>query len=195
MSQDGSSFKNLLAQLQNGRSSAASQVFDRFADRLVALARSRMNPQILQRVDPEDVTQSVFRSFFQRQEAGQFRLENWGGLWGLLVTMTVRKCGRRAEEFYAARRDVRRETRGQTSPDESSDDFDIQDLRPTPDEGVALTELIEKLMEGLDPRAREALTLRLQGYSVAEISQQIGRTQRTIHRILEGVQRRLAVLW
>ena len=195
MSQEGSSFEKLLVQLENGRSSAASQVFDRFADRLLALARSRMNPQMLQRVDPEDVTQSVFGSFFQRQEAGQFSLKNWGGLWGLLVTMTVRKCGRRAKEFYAARRDVRREIRGQTSADHSSADFDIQDPRPTPDEAAALTELVEKLMEGLDPRAREALTLRLQGYSVAEISQQIGRTQRTIHRILEGVQRRLAGLW
>lgn len=73
----------------------------------MVLARGRLYPQILQRIDPEDVTQSVFRSFFQRQKAGQFTLRDWGALWGLLVTMTIRKCGRRADEFYAARRDKR----------------------------------------------------------------------------------------
>ncbi len=194
MSHDDTSFLNLLVQLENGHPSAAARVFDRFADRLVALARSRMNAPILQRVDPEDVTQSVFRSFIQRQEAGQYRLENWGGLWGLLVTMTVRKCGRRAEEFYAARRDIRREIRGQANADDSQADFDIPDSQPMPEEAVAITELLEKLVEGLDPRGREVLALRLQGYSVAEISQQIGRTQRTIQRVLESVQRRLTRL-
>ncbi len=194
MSHDDTSFQNLLVQLENGHPSAAAKVFDRFSSRLVALARSRMNGQILQRVDPEDVTQSVFRSFLQRQEAGQFRLENWGGLWGLLVTMTVRKCGRRAEEFYAARRDIRREIRGQNNADDSQTEFDIPDPQPMPEEAVALTELVETLMEALDPRGREVLALRLQGFSVAEISQQIGRTQRTIQRILETVQRRLARL-
>jgi hypothetical protein len=107
MSHDDTSFQNLLVQLENGHPSAAARVFDRFSDRLVALARSRLNPQLLQRVDPEDVTKSVFRSFFQRQEAGLFSLETWGSLWGLLVTMTVRKCRRRADEFYAARRNDR----------------------------------------------------------------------------------------
>ena len=35
--------------------------------------------------------QSVFKSFFVRQGQGQFELDNWDSLWGLLVRITLRK--------------------------------------------------------------------------------------------------------
>ena len=46
--------------------------------------------QTRQKVDPEDVVQSAFRSFFTRQAAGQFDVASWDDLWGLLVVITVR---------------------------------------------------------------------------------------------------------
>lgn len=192
MSENGSDFKKLLTDLEARRPSAATQVFDRFAARLVALARSHMDRRIRRRVDPEDVTQSVFRSFFERQQAGQFRFEDWGGLWGLLVTMTVRKCGRRADEFYAARRDGRREIPNPASSDNPRAEFAIPDPQPTPDEAAALTEFVDTLLNSLDTRGQQVVTLRLEGYSVTEISKKIGRTQRTVQRILERVKQQVS---
>jgi RNA polymerase sigma-70 factor (ECF subfamily) len=185
------SFEELISRLAQRSQGAATEVFERFAERLIELARARLGPRLRQKMDPDDIVQSVFKSFFRRQGAGQFDFEGWGGLWGLLVTLTVRKCGRRAEEFYAARRDVRREVRPVGSLDGSMTPTDTPTNEPTPEEAAILTELVEQLMSSLDQRGREVLTLRLQGYSVAEIGDRIGRTQRTVQRTLEQIKARL----
>src|SRR5262245_45829842 len=82
------SFDDLMARLRTGDNDAATRVFNQYSNRLIALARRRLDPQILQKVDPEDVLQSVFRSFFRCQAAGQMDdLESWDNLWGMLVVI------------------------------------------------------------------------------------------------------------
>ena len=48
---------------------------------LIGLARSHLGGVIRQKVDPEDVVQSVFRSFFQRNAQGNWNLDDWDSLW------------------------------------------------------------------------------------------------------------------
>ncbi len=103
------SFDDLMARLRAGDQAAASQLFHRFACRLIGLARGRLDALVRQKVDPEDVVQSVFKSFFLRHASGQWDLGGWDGLWALLTVLTVRKCGRHAVHYRAGRRDVRRE--------------------------------------------------------------------------------------
>src|SRR5437879_8938088 len=75
------SFDDLMARLRTGDNDAATQVFNRFANRLIELARRQLDPQIRQKLDPEDVLRSVFRSFFAHQTAGQVTgLESWDNL-------------------------------------------------------------------------------------------------------------------
>src|SRR5438874_2331648 len=102
-------FEELMARLQARDQDAARTVFDRYARRLMALAARHLDGRLRQKVDPEDVVQSAFKSFFLRHAEAPFELADWGGLWALLVVLTLRKCGHRAEHFRAARRDVRRE--------------------------------------------------------------------------------------
>src|SRR5690349_7055785 len=103
---DDASFDRLLAELRAGDPSAAARVVESYARRLVALARKHLDRRILGKEDPEDVLQSVFKSFFHRVGAGQFRLDSHDDLWALLVSLTLHKCGHRVEYFRAARRDV-----------------------------------------------------------------------------------------
>jgi RNA polymerase sigma-70 factor (ECF subfamily) len=142
-------------------------------------------------MDPEDVLQSVFRSFFVRQAEGQFNLGDWDDLWSLLVRITVRKCGRRVAAFCAERRDVRREVRPDVSDPAAWRGWEAMAQEPAPDEVVCLTDMVESLMRGLDPTQREILLLRLQGHTVPEISGKVGRTERTVHRVLSQVRERL----
>jgi hypothetical protein len=65
-----------------GGDPAAAPAFDRFAHRLVARARARLDTRLRQKVDSDDVLQSVCRTFFRRCRGGEFSLGGWDGLHG-----------------------------------------------------------------------------------------------------------------
>ncbi len=185
---EDTSFADLMTRLRSGDDQAAAQVFHRFAQRLIALARTRLSQSVRPKMDPEDVLQSVFRSFFARHAGGEVEVENWDSLWGLLVVITMRKCGRQGVYFHAARRDVAREVAPRAAPDESSARWEAEADEPTPSEAAMLTETVEQLMQSLDARQRQILALSLQGCPPAEISEQVGCTERTVYRVLERVK-------
>jgi RNA polymerase sigma-70 factor (ECF subfamily) len=191
-----SSFDDMMARLRAGQNDAATQVFNRFAGRLLALARKQLDPLVLQKVDPEDVVQSVFRSFFAHNASGRFgEFQSWDNLWGMLVVLTQWKCGRRMDYFHAACRDVGREVPAELpARDQSSGDVGVRDDEPTPSEAAMLTDTVERLMRCLDARQREVLTLSLQGYAPAEISERLGCTERTVYRVLERVKQWLEAM-
>ena len=110
-------FAHLMARLRSGEDAAAREVFERFAGRLVALARGRFNRLLAHKVDPEDVVQSAFKSFFVRHRAGKLDVRDCDGLWNLLALITLRKCADRAEYFLAERRDAAREATGSAGGD------------------------------------------------------------------------------
>src|SRR4051812_1243006 len=59
---------------------AADVLFRRYAEQLTALARSRLSRTLASRVDPEDVVQSAYRSFFLLIRTGEVRLHESGDL-------------------------------------------------------------------------------------------------------------------
>lgn len=181
----------LLNRLKGGDPAAARLLFNRFAARLVALARGRLEARVRQKVDPEDVVQSVFRSFFERQSRGDFEFDNWEGVWGLLVLLTVRKCGRRACHFRAARRDVRREEA--PAADAAGSWLEALADDPTPEEAVQLTDLTAELFRRLKSDAdRRVLELSLQGYSVPDIHRETGQYERGVERARARIKTSLA---
>jgi RNA polymerase sigma-70 factor (ECF subfamily) len=188
------SFEVLMVRLRLGDGEAARQVFNRFAHRLIAVARERLDSRLRRKVDPEDVLQSVFRSFFVRFSEGQFEVKNWGSLWGLLTLITLRKCATRTAFFRATRRDVYREISPPPDCDDPGIAWDSVARDPSPTEAAMLTELVEQLLRGLDPREQEMITLHLQGYSIPEISEKVRRSERTVHRVLAHVRKRLSRL-
>ncbi|MDA1052841.1 MAG: sigma-70 family RNA polymerase sigma factor [Planctomycetota bacterium] len=185
------SFVKVIDRLNDGDEDAAAEVFNRFASRLIGLARTRMNSQVKRHVDPEDVVQSAFRSFFVRQREGRFELAEWDNLWGLLIRLTLRKCGRRVANLQAACRDVRRDVAPPSPTDSMHAAWEAATREPTPVEAALLSETVEQLMQGLEERERSIVTLRLQGYEFNEISEQVGRSERTVYRVMGQVRERL----
>jgi len=185
-----SSFDDLMAGLRAGDKGAASEVFNRFVQRLIALARSRLDAHVRQKEDPEDVVQSVFRSFFNRQADGQFEIESWDSLWAMLSLITLRKCGNRIEYFRAARRDVKAELRVDEST-ESRAAWQAVARDPTPSQAAALAETVEEVMRGFEDWEREVFSLRLQEYTIPEISDRVGRAERTVRRALDRIKNRV----
>jgi RNA polymerase sigma-70 factor (ECF subfamily) len=180
------SFADVMQRLRLADPQAAAAVFERFAERLTALARVRLGERLQAKVDPDDVLQSAYRTFFRRHAAGEFELEGWDGLWALLTVITIRKCGRWREHFQSAARDVRREVA--TDPDVNLHPLSRE---PAADEVAVLAETVEELLRGLRSRDRDVVGLRLQGFTPAETAAQLRLPQRTVFRVLERLKARL----
>jgi RNA polymerase sigma-70 factor (ECF subfamily) len=184
------SFAELMRRLRAGDDAVATEVFNRFACQILDLARKQLRESMRRKIDPEDVLQSVMRSFFIRQREGQFDIQNWDNLWGILLVMTLRKCGQKVRYFQADRRDIRREIH--LGPDSvHSDLLGLEARDPTPSEAVILIELLGSLMQSLTPTDRHILTLHLQGYTAAEIAETVGRAMRTVRRVLDRIRHKL----
>jgi RNA polymerase sigma-70 factor (ECF subfamily) len=189
-----SSFSEMAERLRAGDERAAAAVFERYANRLIAVARTRLEERVRARVDADDVVQSVFRSFFSRQANDQFQIEDWDGLWALLVRITVRKSAETARKHRAARRNVARESSPIQPEDGSSTRWEAPAREPTPEEVATLHETMEAMMAKLDERQRNMLSLHLQGFTVMEIGEQVGRSERAVHRTLATIRRHLESL-
>jgi len=100
----------------------------------VRLAATRLPRVLAAKVDPEDVVQLVFRSFFARYADARFTLEGWDNLWTVLTVLTVRKCGHRLRHFRADRRDVQCESPPVADPGTSEKGWEAAAPEPTPSE-------------------------------------------------------------
>jgi RNA polymerase sigma-70 factor, ECF subfamily len=179
------------------RGSDPRAVFGRFSRRLIGLARTRLDKRTRAKVDPEDVVQSAFRSFFIRDAAGQFTAENWDDLWRILVVITVRKCNRQIVGLRRARRDIRREVAAAGSDEDDLQMPEAVDREPTPDEVVSLIETVERLLGRADEVEREILLMRLDGYAPPEIAREVSRrvspiSERKVYRVIAQARTRLA---
>jgi RNA polymerase sigma-70 factor (ECF subfamily) len=184
------SFAEFLTRLQSQDNGAAQELFERFAHQLICLAHRHISAGLRHKVDPEDVVQSAYKSFFLRYGAGKLEVVNWNSLWGLLTLITVRKCAERAAYHRAERRDVAREVSLQTGND-AMPWLDPLGREPTPLEATMLSETIEQLLDSLDEEERPVLELSLQGYTTREISERLGRAERTVRLLREGVRHQL----
>jgi len=184
------SFDDLMSRLQDGDETAAAEIFDRFTSRLLGLARGRLE-RLKHKEDPDDAVQSAYKSFFRGQAEGKFTLKDWDSLLGLLVTITLKKCGHRLNYYLAARRDVRREQARRPAPKDSAATWQALARDPTPSEAAVLAETVQEIMRGLDERQRTIVELALQGKSNDKIATGVSCSQRTLQRVLERVRVRL----
>src|SRR3954469_24505435 len=91
MSEPSADDRDLISEFKAGSESAARELFDKYCERLMRLARRRIGQRMTSRVDPEDVIQSAFRTFFVRVRNDEFKFEGENDLFKLLVRLTVHK--------------------------------------------------------------------------------------------------------
>src|SRR5262249_40685711 len=81
----------LVKRWTEGDERAAAELVNRYTGRLLALARSHLSAKLAARLDPEDVVQSAYRSFFADARDDRFVLKRSGDLWRLLAAITLHK--------------------------------------------------------------------------------------------------------
>ena len=183
---------DLIARLQAADDAAAEELFRRYGHRIAGLARQRLQRTLQAKLDPEDVLQSVCRSFFRRLEEGQLQLSDEEALWNLLATITTRKCINRHSFFNAQRRAVDREIR--LSSIAADDQRSPVSGDPTASAVAILLETIEQALAGFSAREREMVRRSLEGYTIREISDLTDRAERTIRRVLARARKTLSLV-
>lgn len=170
-----------------GDRQAFDEIFGRYSEKLIRLARSRISDRLAARIEAEDVVQSVFRTFFGRMQEGRFQFNEENDLWKLLVSITLNKLRNQVDWHTAAKRDVSAEQplSGATS---SLNAFDVDGETPSPEAVVAFVDLLEHFMAELRDGDRKILELRLQGLTQDEIAHEVGCTERTVRRVLERIR-------
>jgi DNA-directed RNA polymerase specialized sigma24 family protein len=181
-----------LGRLQAGDPSAAQQLWQRYFQRLVGLARQKLRGAPRRAADEEDVALSAFDSFCRNAEQGRFpQLLDRDGLWRLLVVLTARKAAHQRRDEQRLKRGGGVTTQGQTSTESEEESILDQVLsrEPTPEFAAQTAEECQRLLRMLNDRQLEALALaRLQGYSVEEIAAQFGYAPRSIKRKLQLIR-------
>jgi RNA polymerase sigma-70 factor, ECF subfamily len=177
----------LASYCRSGNEDAARQLFEKYMERLVALARRRISQRLASRVDAEDIVQSVFRTFFGRLRAGQFEIEDQDDLCKLLMRITVHKTLRQVAFHKAAKRNPALEKGQQDASDDRI--LEVLDSEPTPEATVAFVDQLEHFLARLRPEERQVLEMRLQGHSNEEIAAKLKiKHDRTIRRIVERIR-------
>jgi RNA polymerase sigma-70 factor (ECF subfamily) len=174
-------FDATMERLRSGDEVAASEVFQRYLRRLIALAGKQFDARQRERADVEDAVLSAFRTFFSRAGRGEFDLTGWGQLWSLLAVITLRKCARRRRAMMAARRDRSREVEARGAAGAALGR--VADPSPSPVEAAILSETIEGLMRELDDDDRPIVEHLLQGYTAEEIAGRLDCSERTVRRV------------
>jgi len=183
---DPSESRVLVDRCRRGDGEAARELFDRYVDRLLAVARRRLTRPITSRVDPEDVVQSVFRTFFGRLRAGQFHLDQQDDLCKLLVRITVNKTLQQIAFQKAAKRDPGQEAHADNAEQEQV--LGLLAREPAPEDAAAFLDEMEHFLARLDPQERRILEMRLQGYSNEDICRDLGIYDRKIRRVVERLR-------
>ncbi len=159
------------------------ELVERYTDRLLQVARKQLPERLRGRIDPEDILQSVFRSFFGRLRQGEFAFEDSHDLWRLLIVMTYHKVQNTIKHHQRGRRDVRRENSGADAAAGAA----FVERAPGPEDVVILCDCVDHLLHDLPAEYREIVTLRLQGEPIAEIAKKVAYSQRTVLRVLGNV--------
>ena len=166
----------LLERFRGGDDGAAAALYRRYAGRLRAVAEARRTAFLAARIDAEDILQSAFRSFFRRAAEGHYQVPAGEELWQLLVVITLNKVRSSGTYHHARKRDARltRDCGAAMDGVASGDELTYNELR------LLVAELIERL-----PEAQQRMVqLRLEGYEVAEIAAETGRSKRSVERVL-----------
>ena len=157
--------KSLLRGVNAGTASGAEKVNREFRQKLHALANRGMDNRLRRREDPEDIVQSVLGTVFRRAAQGQLHFEHTSELWRLLEMVTRHKIIKHAEHHKAKKRTPKAE--------EYRDADALFAKKPSADQVAVTKDLIDKVLEGLDPSYSEIVVLLWQGHSERAIAEKL----------------------
>jgi DNA-directed RNA polymerase specialized sigma24 family protein len=181
-------------QLKTGDRQATGKLWERYFRRLVGLARTKLADRPRLGADAEDVALSAFDSFFRAAEAGRFPdLQDREELWHLLMTITVRKSQRLLRDQSRQKRGGGQALGESAIVGADRDKVGGFDLfasdDPDPWFAAQLVDEYERLFATLgDPDLETIASMKLEGFTIPEIAERVGRAPASIERKLRMIR-------
>jgi RNA polymerase sigma factor (sigma-70 family) len=184
-------WQRMIAGLRDGDSAVLGDFCRHYGEMLHGLARKHLPRAIQRRVGPEDVVQSVCRTFLMRARRGEFQLNDSDDLWGLLCAITLTKVREQTRFHLRQRRGLDREQVLTPAEDGSGSGPQPVAAGADPAEAAAFADCFQQLIAGLDEEERQVVDLKLQDCTQEEIAARLGCSERTVRRLLKRVQAHL----
>ena len=169
-----------LKQWRRGDQSAAAAIYARYEQKLIALARRKLDGVPTKAANEEDVVNSAMKSFFRRAENNGFKkLDDRDDLVKLLVTITARKC------YDLIKHELGPTHGGGIVRGDSAFVGGIEqvfDREPTPADGVAFADETQRLLNLLPEVLRQIALWKLEANSAEEIADKLGWNKRRVER-------------
>lgn len=163
-------FAALLERVRQGDRQAMTDLAHQYEARVRLMARVLLGPALRPYLDSIDLVQSVHRSLLVGLRQNRLDVRSPEHLLALALTMVRRKVAR-------VWRRGQRQQRMSSSIGNSQLPEVLAALSSTRDDPAAaarFTDQVRQLYEGLSDTDRQLLELRVQGYSTAEIAEQLG---------------------
>lgn len=177
-----------ISDLKNGQPAAAQKLWESYFQRMVDMARRKLEGTPRAAIDEEDVALSAFKSFCLRARQGQFtQLTDRENLWPLLMAITANK----SVDLIRQQNARKRGGTGQTGEADGWQHHPLSELiSVTPDPQFAaqladeLQSLLTVLDEAGDPQLKQIALQKMEGHSSPEIAKQLQCARRTVERKL-----------
>jgi RNA polymerase sigma factor (sigma-70 family) len=179
-----------LGPLQRGDEVAARQLWQRYYERLVGLARRKLR-DLRHHEAAEDVALGAFDSFCRGVHQGRFpQLTDRESLWRLLVIITARKAAHHRRDERRLKRGGPNAGSGPVGDDREATLEQIVSREPTPEFAAEAADQCRHLLRRLGAPELQSIALwRMEGYTVEEIAQKLSCDARTVKRRLDLIRR------
>jgi RNA polymerase sigma factor (sigma-70 family) len=188
MTPSAPSFAALLGRARQRDPEAVSELCRQYEPRLRVVARVLLGPALRPTLDSMDLVQSVHRSLLIGVRDEKFDIATPENLIALALTLLRRKVAR---HWRRAQRQRRLESGGSGIDLLPTILADLTTPEAGPAEVVQYRDQVEQLCRQLDATERHVLSLRLDGYTTAEIAHQLGLNHTTLRVRLTRLRERL----
>jgi len=152
-------FTGVLARAREGDNAAMTRLIEEYEPQVLLVARKRLGAVLRAAFDSADLTQSVHRSLLFHLRRNQFTFDSPKDLIALAVDMVKKKAAKKAGRLKRERDhlEILEKVKGKLKPEG----------------GAAAAQKVHDLLEALTDSDRRFLQLHLEGYSTAEIADQL----------------------
>jgi DNA-directed RNA polymerase specialized sigma24 family protein len=189
------SVTNWIAQLKQGDPAAAQPLWQRYFQRLVALACKKLQGVRRREADEEDVALSAFDSFCRGAMQGKFpQLTDRDDLWRLLVVITARKA-LDLRDWQGRKKRGGDQVRGESALLDPADPGNggIEEVvgdEPTPEFAAQVAEECRRLLDKLPGEELHQIAVwKMEGDTNEQIAARLGCALATVERRLRVIRK------